>query len=389
MHIGVDATCWQNRRGYGRHARALLSALGRLDAGTRYTLFLDSPEDTGNIPPRFEARLLNNDVPTSVAAAAAGRRSLADLWRVSRAFSNVAVDALLFPTIYSFVPTITRARKLVMIHDVIAETFPKLTVPRLSARLFWKAKVAFGRWQADALITVSDYSRQRIVEYFGVPADRVFVVGEAADPVFRPLDSPQPTERLRALGIDGSRRTIAYVGGFSPHKNLEELVTAFAALASRNEFADLLLVMVGDYQGDVFHSYFGSIRDQVARLGLQDRILFPGFVPDDELTILLNLSTALVLPSLMEGFGLPAVEAAACGCPVIATRNSPLPELLGGGAIYITPGKQELEGALETLLGSGPMQSRMRAAARDAAGRLTWDAAARQMMDVMRKVVNS
>src|SRR5678815_2940006 len=132
-----------------------------------------------------------------------------------------------FPTIYSYVPVFSRARKLVMVHDVIAETYPQLTVPRRTARLFWKMKTALGRFQADALITVSDYSREGIVNRFRLDPERVFVVGEAADPVFRRLDAATPGPQLRSLGIDGKRRMAVYMGGFSPHKNLVALVSAF------------------------------------------------------------------------------------------------------------------------------------------------------------------
>ena len=139
-----------------------------------------------------------------------------------------------------------------MVHDVIAETFPQLTVPRRAARIAWNLKGALGRWQADALITISDYSRDRIVDRFGMDRSRVFVVGEAADPVFRKLENPAPGPDLRRAGVDTSHRMIAYVGGFSPHKNLEALVNAFARLAARSEFSDVRLVMVGDTSGDAF-----------------------------------------------------------------------------------------------------------------------------------------
>jgi glycosyltransferase involved in cell wall biosynthesis len=115
--------------------------------------------------------------------------------------------------------------------------------------------------------------------------------------------------------------------------------------------------------------------------------VFTGYLSDEDLAVLLNLSTVLVLPSLMEGFGLPAVEAAACGCPVIATSESPLPDLLAGGGIFFDPRGKALEPALETMLGSTAERDGMAEAAADAAGRLTWDAAARQMLEVIRQCV--
>jgi glycosyltransferase involved in cell wall biosynthesis len=327
-------------------------------------------------------------MPATLAASTNGHRSVTDLWRMSRAMSNREFGLLLFPTIYSYVPVFSRAKKIVMIHDVIAEKYPDLTVPRSAARFFWNTKVALGRWQADAIATVSDYSRRGILEHFGLAAERVFVVGEANDPTFRVIRDPQPSPRLRSLGIICKGRSVIYVGGFSPHKNLEVLVETFAKLSSRPDFADLRLVMVGEYEKEVFHSYFGTIKKQVETAGLTESVIFTGYLPDDELVTLLNLSTVLVLPSLLEGFGLPAIEAAACGCPVVATKASPLPNLLGDGALYIDPTDQRgLEIALQRVLTSAELRQQLKETGLAAAGRLTWNAAAQQMIEVMQQVV--
>jgi glycosyltransferase involved in cell wall biosynthesis len=387
--IAVDATCWHNRRGYGRHARALLRALVRLDSGSSYTLFVDSTAPAEPCPEESETRLLRSSAPTVEAASADGHRSLSDMWRISRALSANEFDVILFPTIYSYVPVFSRARKLVMMHDVIAETFPQLTVPRLTARLFWNAKVALGRMQADALITVSDYSREAILKRFGSDPRRIHVAGEAADPIFRKLDDPAPTAKLEELGLYGSGRMVVYLGGFSPHKNLTALVEAFGRIAARPDFSDLKLVMVGDTSGDAFLTYFGEIAAQVKALGLRDRVIFTGFLADEDVVALLNLAKALVLPSLMEGFGLPAVEAAACGCPVIATKASPLEGLLGGAGIYIEPRAEEIVRALEQMFSSEERRLCMGEQGLRAASRLTWDHAARQLMDVIHPAGNS
>jgi glycosyltransferase involved in cell wall biosynthesis len=307
---------------------------------------------------------------------------------MSRAMSDQEFDLLLFPTIYSYVPVFSRAKKIVMIHDVIAEKYPDLTVPRSTARFFWKTKVMLGRWQADAIATVSEYSRTGILEHFGLSPERVFVVGEANDPAFCVMDDPPPSPRLRSLGVVDKGQSIIYVGGFGPHKNLETLVKTFGKLSRQPDFTGVRLVMVGEYEKEVFYSHFSTIKRQVEAAGLGDRVIFTGYLPDNELAVLLNLSTVLVLPSLMEGFGLPAIEAAACGCPVIATRESPIPKLLGDGGIYIDPGKPgDLELALTSVLQSPILRQQMRGAGLAAAGRLTWDAAAQQMIEVMQQVV--
>jgi glycosyltransferase involved in cell wall biosynthesis len=386
MRIGVDATCWHNRRGYGRHARGLLSALVPLDRTCRYTLFLDSEAPAQDLPPGCEVRVLKPAVPTVEAASANGHRSLGDMWRMSRALSAKEFDVILFPTIYSYVPAFSRARKLVMVHDVIADTYPGMTVPRRAARFLWSAKGRIGRMQADALVTVSDYSRAEILRRFRFDTSRIFVVGEAPDAVFRRLDHPVPDPKLRAAGIDPSRRMVVYLGGFSPHKNLEALLAAFARIAMREEFRDVQLVMVGATSGDAFHSYYGTLAAQVEALNLRDRVIFTGYLDDEQLVVLLNIASLLALPSLMEGYGLPAVEAAACGCPVVATNASPLAGLLGEAGLFIDPNEASIASALETVLGSEDLRMRMRQSGLDAARRLTWERAAQQMIGVIRTV---
>jgi len=386
MRIGVDATCWHNNRGYGRHARALLGALVRSDPRHRYVFITDVPAGLDDLPAEVEVRRVAASAPTVEAASASGRRGLGDMWRMSRALAAPDLDVLLFPTVYSYVPVFSRAKKVVMIHDVIAEKYPRLTVPRPLARCLWKTKVALGRWQAHALVTVSEYSRRGLVEHFHMQPGRVHVVGEASDPVFRVLADPRPTPRLEELGLNEGR-LLVYVGGFSPHKNLETLVSVFAAVAVQKDLRDVRLVLVGEYEKEVFHSYHAAIRRQVEALGLGSRVVFAGFLPDEELVVLLNRATALALPSLLEGFGLPAVEAAACGCPVVATTASPLPDLLGSGGLFVDPeDRAGWERALLDVLRSESLRHRLRADGLAAARRLTWDTAARQLLTILENV---
>jgi glycosyltransferase involved in cell wall biosynthesis len=386
MRIGVDATCWHNTRGYGRHIRALLGTLVRGDRRHSYVFITDSAAALETLSSEVEVRRVAASAPTVEAASSSGRRALGDMWRMSRALAAPDLDVLLFPTVYSYVPVLSRAKKVVMIHDVIAEKYPQLTVPRPLARLLWKAKGALGRWQAHALITVSEHSRRGLVEHFRLQPERIFVVGEASDPVFRVLQDREPTSRLADLGL-AHGRLLVYVGGFGPHKNLETLVAAFARVVAQDDLSDVRLVLVGEYEREVFHSYYGTIRRHVEALGLSSRVVFTGFLPDEELVVLLNRATALGLPSLLEGFGLPAVEAAACGCPVVATTASPLPELLGRGGLFVDPlDPPGWERALAAVLRSEDLRSRLREEGLAAAQRLTWDAAARQLLAVLERV---
>src|SRR5262249_29391329 len=127
-------------------------------------------------------------------------------------------------------------------------------------------------------------------------------------------------------------RFVLYVGGLSPHKNLVRLIEAFAQAAE----SGVRLVLVGD-MGDVFHTHVPELRAAVARCRLGDQVHFTGFVPDDDLAYLYNCAEALVQPSLWEGFGLPPVEAMACGTAVVSSTAGSLPEVLGEAGLYFDP----------------------------------------------------
>ena len=385
MRIGVEATCWNHRRGYGRHLRSLLPALIETEPHDEYVVFLDGSEnDLYPLPPRARVVRVATSRPTLKAAALDSHRSLADLWAMSRALSSARLDCLLFPTVYSYVPVLTSAAKVLIIHDVIAESFPNAVFSTRAERVRWRLKSALARAQADRLVTVSDYSRRGLVERFGLSPQQITVGGEAPDPVFRPRPNAQLPTALRRFDITESHRLIAYVGGFGPHKNLVRLFDAFAGIAAEPRFDDLRLVLAGDFEHDLFSSEYRALRINLSGRPHESKVVFPGFLPDNDLAALLNRASLLVLPSLMEGLGLPALEAAACGIPAVVTRNSPLPELLGEGAVAVDPlSSTEIRDAITRLLDDSEFRTRTGRAALAATRRLSPRRAAAALRDLL------
>jgi glycosyltransferase involved in cell wall biosynthesis len=387
MRVGVDATSWSNRRGYGRFTRALLSEVVKLDRQNQYTFFVDQECEEFPLPPGADVWRVATTVPTVQAASADGSRSLWDLWQVARAFRRAPIDLLYFPTDYTYVPGFMGIPRIVTIHDAIAELFPELIFPTFRSKMLYRAKVRSGMYQARLLVTVSDYSRRRLVEKLNIPQTRFRVVSEAADPIFQPLENGFAGEVSKRWGIPADAKYLIYVGGFSPHKNLLMLLDVFHELASQEAFRDLRLVLVGDYLGDPFFSCYGQLVERVKQFGMEGRVLFTGRLEDKDLVVLLNRAHALVLPSVCEGFGLPGVEAAACGTPIVATTESPLPDLLGEGALAVDPSDRAgWLNALERLLTDKVLHKRMGEAALIAAGRLSWQNSARQLLSVFDEV---
>ncbi|MBK8005222.1 MAG: glycosyltransferase [Gemmatimonadetes bacterium] len=162
------------------------------------------------------------------------------------------------------------------------------------------------------------------------------------------------------------------MGGFNPHKHVDAIVRAHAAVAKEMS-APPHLLLVGTIDKDVFHGDQAKIRRAISEAGTESLVHWTGFLPDGELRHLHSGAVALLLPSACEGFGLPAVEAAACGTPVVATTASPLPQLLQGGGIFVAPGDEPaLEAALRTLLTDDLGRARMARIALERARALSW-----------------
>lgn len=388
MRIGVDATCWANGRGYGRFTRELVTAMVHEAPGDEFVCFLDARAHD-----RFTLDAVNTTIvvvpqrvsPTQ-AAGADSARSLRDMLRLSRAVWRARLDVFFSPSVYTYFPLPPGVPAVVTIHDAIAERFPELTLPSRRARLFWNAKVALAIRQARLVLTVSEFAAGEIADVHRVPRARLRVALEAPADAYRPSGNrAEVTAAARRAGMDGSARWFAYVGGFNPHKHVDVLVRAHAAVSAGMADPPLLL-LVGSLDGDVFHGAQADIREAIRRAGTETLIRWTGYVPDEELRHLLSGALALVLPSASEGFGLPAVEAAACGTPVVATTASPLPDLLAGGGLFVPPGDAgALESALRLLLADETGRRALGVTARRRAAALTWPAGARAALAALRE----
>jgi glycosyltransferase involved in cell wall biosynthesis len=325
-------------------------------------------------------------VSPTQAAGAETARSLADMLRFSRAVWRSRLDVFFAPSVYTYFPLPPGLRAVVTIHDAIAERFPELTLPSRRARLFWNAKVALAIRQARLILTVSEYAAREIAQVLRVPRNRLRVAGEAPAQAYRSGQDPGAIAGAAGrAGVPAGASWFVYVGGFNPHKHVDLLVRAHAAAAARLPVPPLLL-LVGTLEGDVFHGAQAAIRRAIEETGSEALIRWTGFVEDAELCLLLAGAVAVVLPSASEGFGLPAVEGAACGTPVIATTESPLPDLLPGGGVFVPPGQVPPLAEAMVFLSTDPDARRtMGAAAERGARRLSWPAGARAALSALRE----
>jgi glycosyltransferase involved in cell wall biosynthesis len=385
MRVGVEACTWANRRGYGRFTREIVSAMVARHPEHRFVLVVDRHTARDCIfPDGAEQVVVDTVAQPTRAAAADGSRSPLDMWRMSRALASTQFDVVLFPTRYTFVPLLCRTPAVLTIHDATDVKQPRLLFPNWRSRLLWRTKSYLAIRRADRIVTVSNDAKRQIAAAFGLREASITVVSEGPDAGFQPdLDNAAVDQVRDRYQLPRGASLILYVGGISPHKNLDTLLRAAAAV-SKVQASGWHVVLVGDYKGDSFLGCYQELTGLVRSLALDERVTFTGFVPDNDLALLYNAATMLALPSKGEGFGLPVVEAMACGLPVIAADRNSLPEVLGGAGLLFDPDSDDaLATCILRMLREPELRAESRARGLARARAYTWSAGADTMVRVL------
>jgi glycosyltransferase involved in cell wall biosynthesis len=385
MHIAIEASTWVNTRGYGRFTRELTRALVGARSAHRFSVVVDSGAAAA-LPhlPGADVVVVKTSRSVVEAATADSARTPADMARMAIRLSR-GFDAVLFPTNYSFVPVWPGRFVAVVIHDAIPEALPEQVLGGRRAQLLWNLKNRLACRRADLLATVSEASARDIRKRLPIGNRELLVLTEGASAVF----SAQPTSADIGLVQDSIRqhgRYVLFVGGISPHKRVAELVRAFGAAARRAGSEDLLLVLAGPDGRDQFADDQSGVTQAVAAIrSAGSRVVRTGFISDDALAALYRSAECVVLPSAMEGFGLPALEAMASGAPLLVARNPALEEVCGAAAEYVDD-IEHLDGALIALLEHPARRAQLREAGLARARLFGWDEAARRLLAAFDRV---
>jgi alpha-1,3-rhamnosyl/mannosyltransferase len=237
---------------------------------------------------------------------------------------------------------------------------------------FIKTRLKYARH----MLTISEFIRHEIMDEFKVPPSRVSSVPLAPDPLFTPSSSVVVTQVHEKYGLP--EEYLLFVSSLEPRKNIDLLIDALAVAD-----IDIPLVLVG------WHGWGDKAwLEKIDKGGLKNRIFFTGHVPDPDLAAVYTGATALVYPSFYEGFGLPILEAMACGCPVICSNAASMPEAAGNAALYIDPlDVDSLVHAIETLVPDTQGRQTLKAAGLARARQFTWEKTARQTMDIFQRVI--
>lgn len=379
MRIGIDysAAVWQGA-GIGRYTRALTEALLRLDRENYYLLLY--PRGFPGQPAPFLAHI--DEVRKRHPHVRLRPLPLTDRWKAifwQRLRLPLPVELFcgrldLFYSPDFVLPPQLSGRCFLTIHDLAFMVHPECAVPSLEWYLHKAVSRAVAR--ADLILADSANTRRDLIHLMGVEPERVEVLYSGVEPAFRPLEeaSLHPVRARYEL----PKHFLLTVGTIEPRKNLPRLLEALSILP---ESLRLPLLVAGK-PGWLYQDTF----DTVDRLDLQPWVRFLGFVPDEDLPALYNLATALVYPTLYEGFGLPPLEAMACGTPVLTSRTSSLTEVVAEAAVLVDPADAvSIAQGLHRLLEDQALRARLRQAGLARARHFTWERSAQRLLQLIRE----
>jgi glycosyltransferase involved in cell wall biosynthesis len=372
IYVDVSAAVHQ-RAGLARYARSLALSLVQ-DYGSRHDFALfynrSRPEQLpAELPPLPTRTVPLGYKPWRMAVLLGQRMGLG--------FDRLLPDGeLLHATEHLMLP-LHHARTVLTVHDLIYRLFPAYH-KRLNYWYLNAAMPLFVR-RADRIIAISQSTMRDLIRIYSVPAEKIRVIYEAASPEFRPATS-QAVSTVKARYSLPDRYILA-LGTIEPRKNLIRLVDALRQL--RKKDPSLSLVIVGS-AGWLYQDFF----QHVEKLDEPRAVLLSGFVPDADLPAVITGASVYVLASLYEGFGLPILEAMACGTPVVCSNTSSLPELGGDAARYFDPmDAQGMATAIERVLTDQPLREHMRQLGLEQAAQFSWQRAARETVSVYQELL--
>lgn len=373
VHVGIDASSWENERGFGRFTRNLVAALAARESEFRYTLLFDQTP-TRAVPENVEVVIAGADKSMAEASTGKAVRGGADLLTMARSAARLKADIFFYPAVYSYFPKLGSSRSVVCYHDTIPERFPDLIFPSKFNFRLWQAKCWLANLQAKRVMTISAASARDLTEILKIRPARIDVITEGAEAIFAPIDDPARLEARRAAsGIPQDAPLLVYVGGFNRHKNVLRLIEAMPAILDAHP--ETRLAIVGRTSGARFWDNVDELQNRAASdAKASGRIVFTGEIGDPELAELLNAATALVFPSLWEGFGLPAVEAMSCGTPVLCSDRGSLLEVVGENGLFFDPcSPADIAAQTIRLLSDPHLQAQQRARALEQAQKFSWE----------------
>jgi glycosyltransferase involved in cell wall biosynthesis len=372
MQICIDVSpAAQKHAGLGRYASEITVALDQHTPLTP-TLFYNRhnnaelPEPLRHLP-RKTVAIGNKPWRMAVLLSSLTR------WPMDRVFGAVDV----FHATNHLLAHFGQASTVFTLHDLIFLHYPEYHLPYNR----WYLSLAMPHFlrAADVIITPSECSRQDALKFYNLPEEKMKVIYEAAGPGFKPAGNRDTLEAVRHK-YNLPEQFILHVGTIEPRKNLSRLLDAYKAVLP--DYPDLGLVLLGK-KGWLYDTFF----EKLESLGLAEKVIFPGYVDEAELPAIYQLAEVFVYPSLYEGFGLPPLEAMACGVPVVSSNAASLPEVVGNAGLLVNPVDiGEISQALRAVLDDRELRQRLGQQGLARAATFSWQKAATDLVSVYKTV---
>jgi glycosyltransferase involved in cell wall biosynthesis len=369
MKIGIDgrAAKWYRGTGIGTYTYQLINSISKIDKLNDYLVFL--PESTA-------LDLSKNFNIQSVKA-----NSDSNFWdevRIENSFNDSNLDIYHVPQNGVGLSSNISCHKTITLHDIIPLRMPETVSDRYL--YIFNNELPKILDNCDGIITVSEFSKQDIAKGFNFPLDKIFVTHLAAEDIYKPLDKKQCKEIVaREYGI--KEDFILYVGGFSPRKNITGLIEAYSLLPE-NTRKNLKLIITGKKGIS-----YGIYKKRAMDLKVGNDVIFTDFIPLERLPVFYNASNLLAYPSFYEGFGLPPLEAMACGTPVITSNITSLPEICRGSVVFIDPYNiKDLSQAIERVLNDEPLRKNLIANGLKKSAAYSWNITAKSTLEAYKKI---
>ena len=367
MRIGIDARIVHYARGgISNYVLHLLEALAALDADTDYCVLYSRKDRDPPLPgPNFHP----------VACWTPSHHRL-ERWALGVEIARLGLDLLHSP---DFIPPAGgTSRSVITIHDLNFLYYPQFLTAE--SRRYYNQQIEWAVRRADHILADSHATKSDLTSLLDVPPEKVTVVHLAANPAFHPLPKAQARQVAAQYGLEPEY--LLFVGTLEPRKNLPGLLHAYRLLLDAG-VTTAPLVLVGG-KGWLYNRIF----ERIEVLRLSEQVRFLNDVPDADLPGLYSAASVLAMPSFYEGFGLPALEAMACGTPVVVARRASLPEVVGEAGLLVDPDDpDDIARALARVLTEEPLRTKMRELGLAQAARFTWEETARRTLEVYRSVL--
>ena len=376
MRIAIDArqAVSRERSGVGYYVLHLLRLLPRVDPGTNYVAWYPSLRATLNAKRKLRTAL--DRAPNLVDRVTPIPAAWFEALSFPRAEWLVRFDVLFAP---NYLPPPTRTPGLVLtVHDLAFRLLPH-TAPLATRE--WLSRLEHSLRQARRVIAVSEQTRRDLLETYPVKADRISVVPLGVDTdLYRPASADAVKAVTKKYGIEPPY--VLTLGGIEPRKNLPAIVQAYALLNADVRPALVLAGPVAPLNPEGWAVLRPALKDLPPQV--REHIVFTGYVSETDKVALLSGAEALIFPSLYEGFGLPVIEAMACGTPVLTSNLSALPETAGDAALLVDPGEVEaIAEGMERVLVEASLKDRLRASGLARAKTFSWERTAVRTAEVL------